>query len=664
MTTVPICQPLTACPLEIVDAEFGAGSCASELIETARATLDCDPAAAHSLLAASRSGSGNGWPERRLAVLLLENLVLRSGDMASEIQYLGLAEGSNRNEIPGRIARLKRAHDAIRIPSNESVGWRYFFRVARDVSKLTLSRYVFNPEEVVAEVLRHLITSRGTDGAMRRMTGVAGPRAVGAPDYEAKILDLLCADRQIFWVAPSCGSEINSLVEYPLTSAVVVVKPPGSDWEIEIKRAGVRGPRLLDVIHDRGDTIAPLSHRLFGGSLGWLGARENTSVAYFSGVYRHVHGRQSPCSQTIMNTSVVTVPTANGEVHLLDYLNESGPETRQAMRECVENFPRETGVSPASYTGDAGLTLQTIGQMLPQQAIIFGSSSFRLDRLPLYLSEHGAESYFREGLGRGYTIADARWFADSVMEEILGEVEPPDAPFEDYGQYVRDAFAVPANRRRADFCYVSILKQIGECWGTLLAMRGYTDGESFVLRNVGLKSVYTDGEWHVRIIFMDHDDLILAGSRYQYFWPSRELSGMDRDLIHIIGGVQGDHVVEGEVRALQSLYRVDKATAEAGVCAMRQWVSAAYRATQTQIDTNQEFRAQFYGEFLHWHRDFDHLYATLLRTDPSEYEQWRERLREYLRGRGWGGELIEEALTAACRFRPFLEELRFLFSPE
>ena len=127
-----------------------------------------------------------------------------------------------------------------------------------------------------------------------------------------------------------------------------------------------------------------------------------------------------------MNTSVVTVPTANGEVHLLDYLTESGPETHQAMRECVENFPRETGVSPASYTGDIGLTLQTIGQMLPQQAIIFGSSSFRLDRVPLYLSEQGAESYFREGLGRGYTIADARWFADSVMEEILGEVEPPD----------------------------------------------------------------------------------------------------------------------------------------------------------------------------------------------------------------------------------------------
>jgi hypothetical protein len=117
-----------------------------------------------------------------------------------------LAGGSNRNEIPGRLARLKRAHDAIRITGQESVGWRYFFRVAHGVSKLTLSRCVFNPEEVVAEVLRHLTTSRGTEGAMRWMTGVAGQRAVDAPDYEANP-GSLCADRG-FLGRPSCGSEL------------------------------------------------------------------------------------------------------------------------------------------------------------------------------------------------------------------------------------------------------------------------------------------------------------------------------------------------------------------------------------------------------------------------------------------------------------------------
>jgi hypothetical protein len=670
VTIAGMCKPLTICPPEVVHAEFGQASRAPALIETACAPAGYDPAAARTLLAAARGGLGEGWAERRLAVLLLENLLLRlsPGESSHEIHSLGMAGGMRETEISGRMARLKRAHDAIRTPNLESIGWRYFLRVARDVSKLTLARFVFTPAEVVAEVRRHLTVSRGTGGAIHLMTGVTGRRPVEAPDYEAAILDLLCTQREIFWVTERCGAEINALVEYPLTSAVVVVKPPGSDWEIEIKRAGTRGPRLLDVIHNRGGVIAPLSHRLFGASLGWLGAREGKAVDYFSRVYRYVHGRQSPCSHTAVNTSVVTLPSGENEIHLLDYLNESGPGTQEAMRECVRNFPSETGVPPTTYSGALGLTLDTIGQMLPQQAIIFGSSSFRLDRIALYLSERGAESYFHEGLGRGYTIPDARWLADSVLEEILGEVDPPnvtnDVPYEDYGQYVRDAFAMPSNRRRADVHFVSVLRQIGECWGTLLAMRGFTDGESFVLRNVGLKSVYAGGEWQVRLIFMDHDDLILAASRYPYFWPTRELSGMDRDLIHILGGAQGDHVVEGEVRALESIYRVDAPTAEAGVRAMQEALVAAYRATQTQIDTNVEFRAQFYGEFLNWHRDFDHLYATLLRTDPSQQEQWNAESRAYLRGRGWGEELIDESLYAVTRFRPLLERLRFLFLPD
>ena len=59
-----------------------------------------------------------------------------------------------------------------------------------------------------------------------------------------------------------------------MTSAVVVVKPPGSDWEMEFKRAGTRGARLLDVITEREGREAPVSHRLFGGSLdGWENVR-------------------------------------------------------------------------------------------------------------------------------------------------------------------------------------------------------------------------------------------------------------------------------------------------------------------------------------------------------------------------------------------------------
>ena len=65
-----------------------------------------------------------------------------------------------------------------------------------------------------------------------------------------------------------------------------------------------------------------------------------------------------------MNTSIVAVPNDTGETHILDYLTGGGTDLREAMRDCVENFPRDTGVAPASYEGEVGLTLQFIAQAL------------------------------------------------------------------------------------------------------------------------------------------------------------------------------------------------------------------------------------------------------------------------------------------------------------
>jgi hypothetical protein len=163
------------------------------------------------------------------------------------------------------------------------------------------------------------------------------------------------------------------------------------------------------------------------------------------------------------------------------------------MRMGVEAFPSDTGVRHASYSGPQGETLQFIAQPLPEQAILVGSSSFRFDRLLLYLSELGADHYFRDGLKADYDETDAQWLAETVLEEILGMVALPFTPSSNYATYVRDTFAIPENRQRADANFLSVMDQIGTCWGTLLAVRGFSDGESFVLRNVGLRSRWRRG---------------------------------------------------------------------------------------------------------------------------------------------------------------------------
>ncbi len=91
--------------------------------------------------------------------------------------------------------------------------------------------------------------------------------------------------------------------------------------------------------------------------------------------------------------------------------------------------------------------------------------------------------------------------ADDVLEEVLGIYLPPEVRYRGHEHYVQAALAVPENRTRADRNFLSVMQDIGTFWGTLLAVRGYTRGESVVARNVGLRSVWDEGEWKVKIIF-------------------------------------------------------------------------------------------------------------------------------------------------------------------
>ena len=363
----------------------------------------------------------------------------------------------------------------------------------------------------------------------------------------------------------------------------------------------------------------------------------------------------------------LTLPDGEGETHLLDYLSDGtvfgeGIEaTRDSMRSCVEAFPSDTGVRRASYSGPQGETLQFIAQSLPEQAILVGSSSFRLDRLLLYLSDLGAEHYFRDGLKVDYDGTDAQWLADTVLEEILGTVTEHSLTFADYATYMHDNFAIPENRQRADAVFLSLMEQIGTCWGTLLAVRGFSDGESFVLRNVGLRSCWRNGAWQIRVIFMDHDDLTVAGSRYPHLWPWREASGMGMDSIHILGGKMGDDWIPGDAGALRQIYRVNAVIADAGEKALKVAARTAYRKTQSALMSNEELRGLFSPPFLNGIRDFDELVPGLLGAEPEEIDLWKTQAATLLRVRGYKEELVSEYVRAIVHFREFFERTSFLY---
>ncbi|WP_263352891.1 hypothetical protein [Acidicapsa acidisoli] len=598
----------------------------------------------------------------------VDTSVLREGYSTTDLS--GFTE-----ELRRRLRRLERIHRVLADENFDSAAWEKLMRIAREVPKLTLARYVFMPDEVVREVKRQLRMGRGAEATLSQFKQTAAAHwaaePLDAPVFETEIVKRLCADRATYWISEQCGSELNALVEYPLTSAAVAIKLPGSDLEIEIKRAGIRGDCLMSVITERNGTYAPTSHRLFGGSLGWLAQRETTAAGIFSRIFRLVHGREAPSSRTVQNNSIVGIPAADGEVHLLDYLTDESSfgadfgSMRAAMQTCIDAFPSDTGVAKASYASEAGRTLQFIGQALPEQAILTGSSSYRLDRILLYLSDTGPEAYFRIGLGRDPNEIEEQWLAVTVLEEILGTVRLPEEPYVGYAQYVRDLFAIAENRKRANENFLSVMQQVGECWGTLIAVRGFTDGESFVLRNAGLRSVWRNGSWQIQYTTMDHDDLTVAGSRYPHLWLWRELSGMTFDAIHILGGILGgqmdDDWIPGEVGALRQIFRVCDAVADAGLETLRQAARAAYDKTQRALETNDSLRALFNENFLRGYRDFDELAASYPTAKPEEMDRWKTDAAETLRRKGHDEELVAETIRAVGHFRIFFEKTAFLY---
>ena len=63
---------------------------------------------------------------------------------------------------------------------------------------------------------------------------------------------------------------------------------------------------------------------------------------------------------------------------------------REGLLEAVAGGKRLRGWRPMGLPGDLGLTIEFLNHFPPAQALLAGTSSFRLDRMDLYLSTAGA----------------------------------------------------------------------------------------------------------------------------------------------------------------------------------------------------------------------------------------------------------------------------------
>ncbi len=683
--------------LDLLKTEFADARAADRLFAELLQHENYDRDFCLRLFEVARHTGGAAWEIRRLAILMLEHQILKLDPANSKefdflftqlnlnqsplpkSQIVGsvLKEGYTTTDVRGftaefrrKLERHSRVHEQIRGPRTQLNAKHDFIQLTRHDCKLSLARYLFTPDEVVQRILDQLKVSSGVNDLDTLAPPFVADEVRHAvdllPDYEARILDGLSHSSSIYWVAEATSSEINSLVEYPLTTVVVVVKPPGSELEFEIKRAGRKRANPLDIVFARDGYTVPPSHRLDGGDMQWLLRYEAKTASKLALVYRLVHGNDAPMAGYVARSSVSSVPTKRENAQLLTYFTEPqifGKDFRRmrvAMGEAVEAFTEEGDAILPHLRGELGLTAQFIGHVAPAQAILAGTSSFRLDKLALYLSSDGPKSYFTRGLGVSYSKQDAQRLADELLDEVLGVYRPPKMNYKSYQHYVDAALSGASNRARADEVYLSLVQQIGKLWGTVLAARGYSRGESFVARNVGLKSVWDRGEWKVKIIFMDHDALVIPGPQTENFHAHGTLPSMAMDERYIWGKSNAKRFTTSEVGYLQSIYRPARRVCVEGEALALRALKDAYRKTQNELVTNPRMEKLFNRVFIKRLLDWDTLVSGYLQKNSSNVA-WKKKMRRMMAAKGYKRRAFDSYMEIIEKNKDFIKRYAFLF---
>jgi hypothetical protein len=192
-----------------------------------------------------------------------------------------------------------------------------------------------------------------------------------------------------------------------------------------------------------------------------------------------------------------------------------------------------------------------------------------------------------------------------------------------------------------------------------MAIRGYANGESFVARNVGLKSVWEKGDWQVHPVFMDHDDLQLPKSDSRYLSASSVWNGTQKDARHILGDHNLGGFQRGEIPLLQSIYRVSSDVSRTGQKLFDAVLAASYRRTQTAMRAKPAMRALFHETFIEHIGDWDHAVTLFLRSPDGA--SWEPAAKAFLAARGHSEKQVDDTVGAIKRHSAFLHQLASLY---
>src|SRR6185436_8451122 len=232
-----------------------------------------------------------------------------------------------------------------------------------------------------------------------------------------------------------------------------------------------------------------------------------------------------------------------------------------------------------------------------------------------------------------------------------------------YEQYVDAAFVVAENRQRANQVYLSLVEQLARFWGTLLAIGAFSRGESFVGRNVGLRSVWVAGQWKVEIIFMDHDAIVMHWPGEGQFYAKGALPNISLDERYIWGRYNARRFATSDMGYLQSIYRIGSDVDDQGQALAKATLKAAYKKTQHELLTNPRLKQFFSKVFIDRLMVWDTLVAGYFQMngDKSANARVKKEMKQMLVAKGYRTGAYESYMETIEQYRAFLERYSYLF---
>jgi hypothetical protein len=680
-------------PADLLRVQDGA---ATAIISALIERREYDREFAHGLLDKARDPAAD-WGVRRVAVLALEHQLLLL-DSAATDEFVPLLARLGFTPAPGgpcradvfkqgyttreprsfvlqltsRLARLAPVHEPLRCADVSLRAIAHFEHISTQECLLTLARSAFSPEEVVAQILQHVRLAGAQIASLDHVAHFTDENAratANLPEYEAEILARLLGIANSWWVGPTTGSAFNALVSCPVGTLALVIRPPGSTVEFEIKRVGLRGPHPLTVVFEKRRAPVPPAHRLHGGSAFAILQWEAEHGARLSYLYRALYDQPAPIGRVVQLCSIKSVPRPNGgDAPLPAWFDDPAmfgdgfDAMRRAITRSLAAFvDEETEIASVPRSAEAR-TRVFLGHVTPAQGILLGTSALRLDRVDGWLRGDGLKEYFELTQGRIPTLDESCRFADAILREVLSPYRPP-APTASYSSYVAAAFADAENRAAADRSFRAAVASMGKLWGTLLGLGSYTDGESFVARNVGLRAVWANGTWSTEIVFMDHESTHMIANGRREFGSQRALPAIYGDWIQIMGTDPGRRPRRGSLAVLADIYRVDSALRVEGRIAIVDEMRRAYRFTFGRMRDDANMRANFRDSFLNsllaWDAAVGIYRAS--RVSVGGRAQWKGRVRRMMSAYGLAEPLIQQYRRTIRRHARLLRRCPYLF---